>query len=91
MCVRALPTVWHLHLSVANELTGEEGLGVSVLDQSVLQHLHHAQGGLEGNRKCIVTHVPFSACSLSSHSGLLFLQEQLTDSIPYKTHCLLND
>lgn len=56
VCVCAVPTVWNLHLSVANQLTGEEGLGVSVLDQSVLQHLNHAQNGLEGDRKHTVTH-----------------------------------
>lgn len=56
VCVRVVPTVWNLNLSVANQLTGEEGLGVSVLDQSVLQHLDHAQNGLEGDRKHTVMH-----------------------------------
>lgn len=45
MCVR--PTVGNLHLPVADELAGEEGLGVSMLDEDVLHHLHHAESRLE--------------------------------------------
>lgn len=47
VCVRARPTVWDLHLSVADQLTGEEGLGMSVLDECVLYHLHHAKSRLD--------------------------------------------
>lgn len=83
VCVCAMvPTIWNLHFSVANELTGEKGLCVSVLNQSVLQHLHHAQGRLEGNRKCIFTKVLFSSWSLTSHSCLLILQEQIIEWVP---------
>lgn len=40
-------TVWNLHLSVANQLTREEGLCVSVLNEFVLHHLNHAKSRLE--------------------------------------------
>lgn len=43
----AAPTVWNLHLSVANQLTRKEGLCVSVLNERVLHHLHHAKSRLE--------------------------------------------
>lgn len=49
----AVPTVWNLHLSVANQLTGQEGLCVSVLNESVLHHLHHAQSRLQGKKQTI--------------------------------------
>lgn len=45
-----VPTVWNLHLSVANQLTGQEGFCVSVLNESVLHHLHHAQSRLQGKQ-----------------------------------------
>lgn len=48
MCGSARPTVWNLHLSVADELAGEQGLGMSVLDEYVLYHLHHAKSRLPG-------------------------------------------
>lgn len=41
------PTIWNLHLSVANQLAGEEGLSVSMLNEFVLHHLHHAKSRLE--------------------------------------------
>lgn len=47
MCVCVGPTVWDLHLSVADQLAGQEGLGMSVLDECVLYHLHHAKSRLE--------------------------------------------
>lgn len=40
-------TIRHLHLSVANQLAGEEGLGVSMLNQSILNHLHHTESRLQ--------------------------------------------
>lgn len=41
-------TIRNLHFPVANELAWEEGLGVSVFDERVLNHLYHAQSGLQG-------------------------------------------
>lgn len=46
----AVPTVRNLHLSVANQLTGQEGFCVSVLNESVLHHLDHAQSRLQGKK-----------------------------------------
>lgn len=40
-------TIRHLHLPVANQLAREEGLGVSMLNQCVLQHLHHTECRLQ--------------------------------------------
>ena len=45
--VSAGPTIWNLHFSVANQLARKEGFCVSVLNERVLHHLHHAKSRLE--------------------------------------------